>query len=543
MLTISALPLRIALAAAALAVVVAGCGNDRLSEQVFFVKVDAICADADQVVSRLDPGDVDPTSDEATDSELRKYASFLDGAFAAFGDEARKLEKLDPPPVFRQQFHESMASLTSSLTRLDSAAKAARKGDKEALLSAFADFELYGENACGGVSGLFSVQPGDEPSVLLAGKERSVDWSPDGHWITSTAGPERLEDIVSPRTGGRHRAVAVKWSRDGSMLAYSTGDKLFAGRSWGEARLVGRGRGSDVLDWAPGSKEFVVGLARTSSCCWPSLGVARADGTGLRKLWTPPADGPAASWINFAAWSPTGREILVEATVNNGVASRKGGEFFYLVDPDGRSASKLSYAGDASFEGWSPDGRWLIFHSDTSVYRLSPHGGEAESVCRQSCPGAVFAADGRRFAFVTRSGRSRARYTLWVEDVAGGNKRRIADLPRSRELGWSADGSRIALLLAGAGRKAGVAVVDVATRKLRRLTDGSHFDSAPLLSSDGSFAAFTRQSSEHGQPDLWVVGTGGGDARRVATIGDCGGYAWSPTERVLAFTNGPCLPS
>ena len=29
----------------------------------------------------------------------------------------------------------------------------------------------------------------------------------------------------------------------------------------------------------------------------------------------------------------------------------------------------------------------------------------------------------------------------------------------------------------------------------------------------------------------------------LMTIGACGRYAWSPTERLLGFTNGPCLPS
>jgi Tol biopolymer transport system component len=528
-----------ALAVAALAALCAGCGGSggRLSNDEFVAQVNTICGDSDTAVKKIHFGKVDPTSDEATRADLEKFAAALDETLDVYRDESKSLRKLKPSITFEAQFNESMSGLSSSLTKIDRASNDARKGDKAALSDLFEDFSLYGENVCGGASGLFVLRPGGSTNVLLAGKERSVDWSPDGRWITSVAGPAVQADIVSTGGGTRHSAESWKWSSDGSRIAYSSRDKLFVGPSWSTARLVTHASGSDPVDWAADGSRFAFGSGRSSSCCWPSLRVARADGKSVRTVWTPPSDGPGGSWINDATWSPNGRQIAVEATINNGVASRKGGDFVYVVDPARRSAKKIILPAGASFEEWSPDGKRLVLAWEESVYEVSSHGGTARSVCTPSCPNAAFSADGRRFAFGTK-------HSLWVEDVGNGTKRRVADLPHQAWPVWSADGRSLGLVLAAAdGRHSGIAVIELSTGKLRRLTDGSHFDSDLSISKDGAFAAFKREEREGDDADLWVVKTNGTGGRKVTTVGACGRFAWSPTERLLAFTNGPCLPS
>src|SRR5262249_11275196 len=148
-----------------------------------------------------------------------------------------------------------------------------------------------------------------------------------------------LVDVIRPDGSGLRDVDSVSWSPMGSKVAYATEKGLFVSRSdWSNPRLVTAAEGSDGLDWTVDDGRFVFGSGRSSSCCWASLQLAGADGSGVRGLWTPPSDGPQASWINGAAWSPSGRQIAVDATINNAVASRNGGNFLYLVDPGGNGA-------------------------------------------------------------------------------------------------------------------------------------------------------------------------------------------------------------
>ena len=154
-------PVRSALAVAAIAAIAAGCGGGGASTGEFVTKVDTICGDAERAVSKIDFGTVDPTSDEATAADLEKFAVALDKALAVYRDEADRLHELEPPSLFQTQFTDSMNALATSLTEIHRASIEARNGDKAAISSSLGDLSLYGENACGGVSGLF-VLTGDD---------------------------------------------------------------------------------------------------------------------------------------------------------------------------------------------------------------------------------------------------------------------------------------------------------------------------------------------------------------------------------------------
>lgn len=69
----------------------------------------------------------------------------------------------------------------------------------------------------------------------------------------------------------------------------------------------------------------------------------------------------------------------------------------------------------------------------------------------------------------------------------------------------------------------------------RRLTHGTR-DSAPRFSPDGRWLAFLRAEPE-GKPQLHVLPTGGGEARRLSDLpGGAGAAVWSPDSRSIAFT-------
>lgn len=69
----------------------------------------------------------------------------------------------------------------------------------------------------------------------------------------------------------------------------------------------------------------------------------------------------------------------------------------------------------------------------------------------------------------------------------------------------------------------------------RQLTHGSH-DAAPRYSPDGRWIAFLRAEGD-GKPQLHVLPTAGGDARRLTDLrGGAGAPQWSPDSSALAFT-------
>src|SRR5262249_60935706 len=130
--------------------------------------------------------------------------------------------------------------------------------------------------------------------------------------------------------------------------------------------------------------------------------------------------------VEGEVWSPTGRAIAVSAIVNNGVASEGGGEFLYLLDPPRPGARRVKYTPtDAGFDEWSPDGKWLMVSNDNAVFKLSPKGGRARSVCAGPCSDAVYSPDGASFAFDRVDANDFP--TLWVQHLDGSGLRRVAD--------------------------------------------------------------------------------------------------------------------
>jgi hypothetical protein len=414
------------------------------------------------------------------------------------------------------------------------------------------DSSAGSRDATSAASGLYTFDASNALlRQLIASEKERIDlkWSPDGAWIASEDTDDFLVDVISPAGGAPRDVVSVEWSRTGSKVAYANGGGLFVGPSdWSSPSRITPARGSDAIGWAPAGGRFVFGAGRASSCCWRSLRLARASGVGARKLWTPPSDGPAASWIDTAAWSPTGTEIAVQATINNGVASRNGGEFLYLVRPGRPGARKLNVRPSGDLRGWSVDGKWLLLGSDT-LFRVRPTGGRSQSLCPAPCADEELSSDMSRVAFVTGD-EDTGPSTLWVSKVDGSDKRRIMDSPGPMWVDWSGDGRELALTFIDPnGEHASVGVADLASGEIQHLTDGAHTDIVfGGLSYDGSYLTFGR-IDDRNDPELWVVGTNGGEAMKVMSLafdpdlGACPEAAWSPTASTLAITNAACEPS
>jgi TolB protein len=133
------------------------------------------------------------------------------------------------------------------------------------------------------------------------------------------------------------------------------------------------------------------------------------------------------------------------------------------------------------------------------------------------------------------SDRAADRAQVYVMNADGGRQHAITRQFSAKRGEFSPDGRRIAF----DGRAYNtlfdfdIFVAAASGREAKRITRGPDRDLMPAWSSDGQTIAFSRQSTEDGMPDIWLVGADGSDPRLFVE----GGLApnWSPDGSRMAF--------
>ena len=196
-------------------------------------------------------------------------------------------------------------------------------------------------------------------------------WSPDGTQIAFLADPEQTElwelrlftmspdgsnvsEVTTPEGVALYPPV---WSSDGERLAFIATEYhraervvahiLYAVRTDG-SELSRIGETTAVPTWSPDGKDLTFASGDGAEA---AIYGARADGSGLRTLWTRGGKRTAPP-ISQVSWSPDGSEILF---VSDDV---------YVVGADGgglRRVARGHYSGPV-VTAWSPDGARLAVH-------------------------------------------------------------------------------------------------------------------------------------------------------------------------------------
>lgn len=199
-----------------------------------------------------------------------------------------------------------------------------------------------------------------------------------------------------------------------------------------------------------------------------------------------------------------------------------GRDEIWSMDLDGNDERRVVGAAnaDARDPAVAPDGRSLAF---TLVRQGRPEavvadidGENPRPLIRGEGPSRqpVWSPDGRRLAVVAESG---GRSRVVIVDVGsgapgpGGAPRPLApgDAETQSDPDWSPDGSRVAFTR-GTGPDAEIAIADVATGTVTRITDNQVEDRDPAWSTTGQRIAFVSRRPS-GKDNLWLVDPDGDD--------------------------------
>jgi TolB protein len=329
--------------------------------------------------------------------------------------------------------------------------------------------------------------PGSRPVSAVAngllafsgGESEIYVVSPDG------SGLQQLTQL------GRHDALAVHWSPDGSKLAFRV--------------------------WTNGNYQ---------------LYVMNADGTD-------PTNITGSIGVADFAWSPDGTMLAF-------TSFQKGNDFdVFIVNADGTGLRPVVQSPLVEYRPqWSPDGTRLAFErgpirntdpgtSDIFVFDLAGGGTVPLVTSPGSDWGVAWSPDGGRLAFTSDQGGDQG---VYVVNADGSGERQLTDLPEASAIrpAWSPDGTRLSFVVHD-GEQWDVWVVNADGSGLLKLTPSDRDEGPAVWAPDGSMLAFTASDItadvvNTGTYDVYTIRPDGTDERRV-TFGQAAlgwDLSWQP---------------
>lgn len=342
-------------------------------------------------------------------------------------------------------------------------------------------------------------------------------------WVSELPGaaPHRLTTS--------HKCREPQWSSSGEWLSY---------QSSAQVRLIRRdGTGSKPLvtpgspgktAWSPSSDVIAVGAGK-------GIAIVAADSASVVTVVAPGVDS--------LAWSPDGKHLAYN-TATRGV--RRDGKLNILAAGNMSGPARMLFSEhmvNLIPARWTPNSKELLFWKDPEfsasliadgldLYRIPMEGGKPGETTGNTLVRSdvlQFSPDGSELALVDGSGRETWREKrLAILEMATGRMRHLTAADRiALSPAWSPDGKWIAFVSAPAAKE-GSGVVDARRVSMdqRRIwlmrPDGSE---AHALTNDpgyrdeyplGSHVLFARVDSA-GMASIWLIGMDGGRPRRIVT--------------------------
>ncbi|HEY9283402.1 MAG TPA: protein kinase [Pyrinomonadaceae bacterium] len=388
----------------------------------------------------------------------------------------------------------------------------------------------------------------DADTFMSDMKRAGPVWSPDGKVLACptlrlTPEQEMNLEVVDVETGaGRrlnsepwHDISRVSWLADGSGLVVSAAEapgapwqlRLLASHG-GEARKVTNDpHNYTLVSGARDSSLFLTLNIEEDSSVWqvPAAGGAGPDVSGVTQrkgvseiLW-----GGAGEFLytvsdgahtNLWAQEPgaAARQLTFEADnfkparSNDGryvvfVSTRAGAMNIWRMNADGTQPKRLTDGAYEDVPSVTPDGRWVIYRTGSSIKKVSIEGGEAIELFDKSALCPVLSPDGRLLAFFTNDQPESQTWHVEVYDLGPLAVVRRFELPASTT---PFNGLRL-----------------TPDNRLRWTTDGS---------------GLAYVSRADGASNVWLQPLAGGPPRQLTHFKDANipSFAWSPDGKQLA---------
>src|SRR5207244_1745628 len=197
---------------------------------------------------------------------------------------------------------------------------------------------------------------------------------------------------------------------------------------------------------------------------------------------------------------------------------------------------------------FSPDGNQVAFRNsdgahNTGIYTALVGGEKSLRLTNDSgdcCP--TWSPDGRQVAFTRYADKT---FSIIVIPALGGTEHRVYRGPASMGggLAWSPNGKFLVFPEASGidSPRSWISLLSLSDYSTRRLTlpPGGSLDQSPKFSPDGSQIAFVRSTVAGGSNDVYVIGAGGGEAKRLTFDHRpiIGPPAWTVDGREIVFSS------
>ena len=329
-------------------------------------------------------------------------------------------------------------------------------------------------------------------------EEEYPAWSPDGRRVVYSGGPWGERDFWTvPAAGGAPRKLTRRPGWAGACTFGARSDSLVCHR-------YDQGSGDVERLWLDDGESTPL----TAGADWDYKPAESPDGRwiafsrsreGPSGIWLMPAAGGRARPLTaslaedrWPTWSAAGDRLFFHRLVETGTAVK-------LLDRASGRVRTLVDAGERPLQAaLDPAGRRLVYCAERGgrrVLRLKDLGSGAVRTLPTGAAAACFprfSPDGAAIAFAARGP---VRWEIAVMRSGGGGLRTLTaghaglrglDGP----LDWSPDGARLLFHSDTRAFEANLYTVEVATRRLARLTSDAWFDEAPSWTPDGRGVLF-----------------------------------------------------
>ena len=409
----------------------------------------------------------------------------------------------------------------------------------------------------GGVAQVFlMLTSGGEPLQLTndEGDKRVGSFSPDGKEVYYVKFGGRDEVWAVPTLGGApRRVVSAFWmglSPDGAFVYYVKSDSagIFrAGKSGLNEELVydpkGTGLFFDYVLLFPGGDDLLAVGRRVDwlNFHFYKVNVTRHEGVDLGEV---PGNGDAV-------WAEPGKTVLLSRTVNGLTNIWK----YSLKD---RSLMQIAFGTGPDYNPMpDPGGKGIYYVNGKSsgfltVYHV--HSKESTDIVSEDATQPIISPDGKRVMYITVPAPQRTE--LWVSDIDGGNKVKLATGETLGTGTWAPDNFRLSFEEFRLGEGSKVYIVGADGSGLRQLPQTLEFVDYSVLSPDQKTVYVTGAEKGSSIQTVWRVNTDGSNPEKF--VDNCGavsdadpggqyllGVAWNGEKTGIyevSISDRKCIP-